>query len=246
MITRKDFNYTGTGMAWSSASYDWLLTTPGIENAEVRFLNSFTDRYAPIQAVGDRQLIMKQTSWTNQIWGWDTVNKPYGDFGVWVQNALALLTEGGEFYLDSEGGKVYYKPLDGEEMEHIEAYLAVQEVLLVLGGTYDEPVHDISFQGISFVSSRPSAHQVFEALAHQTRHIPPGLGRQTMGISISRLAATSARTSHTLSLKHPVRGGGSYQARSRSVPQQGSPCLVAHTTSSAQGASASATIPTRT
>ncbi|KAF2275439.1 pectin lyase-like protein [Westerdykella ornata] len=150
IANRKDFTYTSTGMKWTSSSYDWITSTPGIAGAELRFLNSFADRYAPIKSAGNRELVMEQNTWYNQLWGYDTVNKNNADFGVWVQNALALLTEGGQFYLDSGAGKVYYKPLSGERMDSIEAYLGVLEALVIFGGTYTNPVHDISFEGISF------------------------------------------------------------------------------------------------
>jgi hypothetical protein len=156
---RTHFTYTANGMTWSDSRYDWLMSTPGLENAEVRFINSFTDRVAPILGVGNRELIMRQHAWANQIIGWDHVANPFADFGVYVQNALALLTDGGEFYFDSDAGTVYYKPLDGEDMGTIDTYLGVQETLISVGGTYDEPAHDISFSGIKFVSP----------------HIPPAL-----------------------------------------------------------------------
>jgi hypothetical protein len=151
-INRKDFSFTSTGMTWTSSSYDWLMSTAGIANAEIRFIDSFTDRYAPIQSVGNRQLVMKQYVWFNQMWGYDYPAKPNADYGVWVQNAQALLSDGGQFYLDSAGGKVYYKPLNGENMATAETYLGTQETLLAIGGTYANPAHDISFQGINFVS----------------------------------------------------------------------------------------------
>lgn len=149
---RTQFTYTANGMTWSDSRYDWLMSTPGIANAEIRFINSFTDRVAPIRAVGNRQLSMRQYAWANQIIGWDHAASPFADFGVYVQNALALLTDGGEFYLDTAAAKVYYKPLAGENMATIDTYLGVQETLIAVGGTYGEPAHDISFSGIKFVS----------------------------------------------------------------------------------------------
>jgi hypothetical protein len=151
VANRKDFTYTTTGIKWTSTAYDWITSTAGIANAEIRFINSFSDRYAPIQSAGNRELVMKQYTWFNQNWGYDQVAAPNADFGVWVQNALALLTEGGQFYLDSGAGKLYYKPLAGQNMNSIEAYLGLAETLVVAGGTYANPVHDISFEGISFV-----------------------------------------------------------------------------------------------
>jgi len=149
---RKDITFTNISMKWTSPSYDWITNTQGIANGEVRFINSFTDRYAPIKSVGHQELIMKQNWWFNNNWGYDTVAKPNADFGVWVQNVLALLTEGGQFYLDSSAGKVYYMPLAGEDMATAETYLATLDTLVSVGGTYADPAHDISFQGISFVS----------------------------------------------------------------------------------------------
>jgi hypothetical protein len=153
IANRKDFTYTQTGMTWTNGQYDWLQTTAGIAGAEIRFINSFTDRYSPIQSVSNRQLLMVQNAWKNNLIGYDTVNKNNADFGVWVQNALALLTEGGQFYLDSSAGRVYYKPLNGENMATIDAYLGVQECLIAVGNTYSNPSRDISFSGLKFVCS---------------------------------------------------------------------------------------------
>lgn len=152
MVKRTDFQYTNTSMSWTSPEYDWLMTTPGIAGAEIRFISSFTDRYAPIEAVGDRELIMTQNSWRNNIIGYDTIPKPNAEFGVWVQNALPLLAEGGEYYLDSDAGTVYYMPLAGQNMATVKTYLGLLEALVAIGGTYDEPVHDLAFEGLNFVS----------------------------------------------------------------------------------------------
>jgi hypothetical protein len=175
IANRKDLSFTTTSIKWSSGAYDWITSTAGIEGAEVRFISSFTDRYAPIQGKGNKELIMEQDSWFNNNWGYDTVSKPNADFGVWVQNALALLSEGGQFYLDSNAGKVYYKPLNGENMATADTHLGVLETLVSVGGTYDAPAHDITFQGLGFVSTLnklkdvetdciPGPHYLVEAL----------------------------------------------------------------------------------
>ncbi|KAI8622924.1 pectin lyase-like protein [Xylariaceae sp. FL1651] len=152
-IQRNGLSYTATSIKWSSGDYDWLMSTAGLNGAEVRFISSFTDRYAPIDHVGSKELVMKQTAWSNQLIGYDTINHPNADFGVYVQNALALLTDAGQFYVDSAAGKVYYKPLSGENLATAATYLGIQEVLISVGGTYDSPAHDISFDGITFAHS---------------------------------------------------------------------------------------------
>ena len=153
VANRKDFTYSATGIRWSSSNYDWITSMTGINNAEVRFINSFTDRYAKIKSAGNKELVMAQQGWFNQMWGYDTPAKNNADFGVWVQGTLGLLNEGGQFYLDSVAGKVYYKPLNGEDMSKVDTYLAELETLVSVGGTYASPAHDITFKDINFVSS---------------------------------------------------------------------------------------------
>jgi hypothetical protein len=151
-LNRTFFDYTHTAVTWTSSDYDWLMDIPDIEGAEIRAVSSFTDRYAKIEAIADRELVMVQPAWRNQIIGYDTIPQPNINFGFWIQNALSLLSEGGQFYLDSEAGVVYYLPLDGEDMSSVDSYLGTLEALVVLGGTYEERVHDIHFQGLNFVS----------------------------------------------------------------------------------------------
>jgi hypothetical protein len=159
---------------WTSPDYDWLMTTPGIANAELRSINSFTDRYAPIKAVGNRELIMMQDCWKNQVIGWDDFIAPFADFGVWIQNALALLNEGGEYYLDSDAGIVYYMPLKGEDMSTADTYLGVQEVLVAVSGTYDDPAQHISFEGLNFVGIAISNIKETSGLITFSRHTQHG------------------------------------------------------------------------
>ncbi|KAF5558121.1 xylanase A [Fusarium mexicanum] len=146
--------------------YDWIMKTPGIENGELRAVNSFIDRVAVIEKAGDRVLEMKRDIWANQLISYDQIAEPFWDGGVWIQNVKALLTDGGQFYLDRNESTVYYKPLEGEDMAAVSAYLGIEEVPMVVGGTYEEPVHDLHFEGITFKHStwlKPDTYS-FEAL----------------------------------------------------------------------------------
>jgi hypothetical protein len=165
-LNRTLFDFTHTAVTWTSSDYDWLMDISDIEGAEIRALSSFTDRYAKIKAIGDHELVMVQPAWRNQIIGYDTIPQPNANFGFWVQNALSLLSEGGQFYLDSEAGLVYYMPLDGEDLSSVDSYLGTLEALVILGGTYEEPIHDINFEGLNFVSI--SSH-----LKHQRSVLTP-------------------------------------------------------------------------
>ncbi len=78
---------------------------------------------------------------------------------VYLENALELLDEPGEWYLDEEAGIVYYLPKPGEDMTEISVVAPALQSLVYLAGELDQPVHNIHFEGIRFEHgnwSRPS------------------------------------------------------------------------------------------
>ena len=107
-----------------------------------------------------------------------------------------MLTEGGQFFLDSAAGKVYYKPLSGEDMGSVQAYLGVSEVLVAIGGSYAEPVHDIFFQDLNFVSGIEIAEVAMSNLSH--RRIRHGFSLLASAMLINRREVISAKTKHMI------------------------------------------------
>ncbi len=69
---------------------------------------------------------------------------------TYVENALELLDEPGEWYLDRPAKTVYYMPREGEDMTKAEVIAPEVEKLVELRGTLDHPVHNIRFEGITF------------------------------------------------------------------------------------------------
>lgn len=69
---------------------------------------------------------------------------------IYIENALELLDEPGEWYLDRTTKTVYYIPRDGEDMTTIEIIVPALETLIELRGTLDRPVEHIRFEGIVF------------------------------------------------------------------------------------------------
>jgi len=79
----------------------------------------------------------------------------------YVENALELLDEPGEWYLDRSEGVVYYKPRPGEDLSTAEVVAPVLTELARVEGTPDAPAHDIRFEGITFSHAtwlRPSEY----------------------------------------------------------------------------------------
>ncbi|KAK2755697.1 hypothetical protein FQN54_005847 [Arachnomyces sp. PD_36] len=139
------------GFAIVSSEADFLLSLEGIEGGEIRSIGSFTDRIMPVDSIGDDgTIVMEEPAWSNNVMGYDTVFPTSGFGTLYIENVLALLDEDNEYYLDSSNSTLYYKPPSGTDPNDLEIYLPHLEQLLVFSGTYDEPVHDISFIGFNF------------------------------------------------------------------------------------------------
>ena len=77
----------------------------------------------------------------------------------YLTGARELLDEPGEWWLDMQNRKLYYLPLPDEDMQTAEVVAPALETLLMSEGTPDEPVKDITIEGITFEHStwlRPS------------------------------------------------------------------------------------------
>ena len=79
---------------------------------------------------------------------------------VYYENALELLDEPGEWYLDTHEGKIYYMPRTWENMETVSVTAPVlEELVTVYGSDYDHMARNISFEKITFADTtwnRPS------------------------------------------------------------------------------------------
>ena len=69
---------------------------------------------------------------------------------TYIENALELLDEPGEWYFDRPAKTVYYMPRPGEDMAKVEVLAPAVETLVELRGTLNQPVHNIRFEGIAF------------------------------------------------------------------------------------------------
>ena len=71
----------------------------------------------------------------------------------YIENALELLDEPGEWYLDRAAKTVYYMPRPGEDMTKVGVVAPAVERLVELRGTLDQPVENIHFEGITFAEA---------------------------------------------------------------------------------------------
>lgn len=68
----------------------------------------------------------------------------------YLTNAKELLDTPGEWYLDAKASKIYYMPRNGENMKTAEVIVPAVETLMLVEGTPDNPVKDVTFEGITF------------------------------------------------------------------------------------------------
>ena len=66
----------------------------------------------------------------------------------YLTNAMELLDEPGEWYLDIDTRKIYYYPHKGETMD--EVFAPAVETLVHIEGTLDRPVSNIRFENVAF------------------------------------------------------------------------------------------------
>lgn len=69
---------------------------------------------------------------------------------TWLENAMELLDQPGEWYLDKAAGDLYYMPKPGVSPAKATVTLPRVESLLDVSGSKDAPARDITFSGLSF------------------------------------------------------------------------------------------------
>jgi len=77
----------------------------------------------------------------------------------YLTGAKALLDTPGEWWLDTDGKKIYYLPLPGEDLSTADVEVPALETLWQVEGTPDRPVKDVTVEGVTFAYTtwlRPS------------------------------------------------------------------------------------------
>ncbi|MGB6743822.1 MAG: right-handed parallel beta-helix repeat-containing protein [Terracidiphilus sp.] len=151
-IKRSDVSFTAQGIVLNDARYDYLAKLPDQDRMEIDATGFFTRRISPVEKIEGRTLTMQQPAWDNNIWGWDTITKPFGPqyAQLFLANSLAFLNQPGQWYLDPKQGKLYLRPPAGASIDHLDVELPRLAVLMAVGDSLNAPVHDLAFRGIRF------------------------------------------------------------------------------------------------
>ncbi|MFE0325861.1 RICIN domain-containing protein [Streptomyces sp. NPDC058960] len=152
-VPRSGFVFTETGLTITDSSLDYLAGLSDQNHMEVESVNSFTDRYAPIQSISGRTITMQQPAWNNNSWGYDTINAPFAGGTMYLENNYAFLKQAGQWYLDSSTGDLYYRAQPGQNPNSLDIELPRLQSLLDISGSYGSPATGLAFTGIRFTGT---------------------------------------------------------------------------------------------
>lgn len=149
-IQRKDLSFTREGMTLKPGALHGDIKDAA--RLELRATGFFTERVSPVERVEHGKLIMRQPAWDNNLWGYDTIEKPFHPelSHLYLENSLDLLTNPGQWYLDPEKGRLYLHPGEGVDLKKADVELPRIAVLVSIGDNLDQPVRDLVFRGIRF------------------------------------------------------------------------------------------------
>ncbi|WP_028788629.1 hypothetical protein [Terrimonas ferruginea] len=83
-------------------------------------------------------------------WPAPWISKETGNSAFFLANAVQLLDQPGEWFLDIGAAKVYYWPRNGEDLSAASVIAPYHETLLRLEGTIDHPVKYVNIKGLRF------------------------------------------------------------------------------------------------
>jgi hypothetical protein len=151
-VPRARVRFSREGMTIDDPALSYLDTLPGQRRIEVRGIGHFTLRFSPVERIEGNKLIMQRPAWDNNIWGYDTIAHPFipDDGKLFLVNSLAFLSKPGQWFLDPDAGKLYYRPRQGEDAVTMRAELPHVEALMQIGGTYDDPIQNLTLRGLRF------------------------------------------------------------------------------------------------
>jgi len=135
---------------------------------------------------------------------WNTPKK--GRY-CYLENAVEMLDEPGEWYLNSKSGLLSYWPLEGQDMTKARITAPRLERLIEIVGKPDQPVRNLHFRGISFEHTTWPLPEIgyhgIQACHYTTGKSSPA-GRRWHGAKsaifcqfVDRVSFTDGRIAHT-------------------------------------------------
>jgi len=149
------FTLTGSSFVTSDPSY---LSYTNVQDIQIVDDNDWKQMRCPLSSItetssGGSSLNVNPACFAANNTDVPNVGFPFNGSGLpvfnaitWIENAYQLLTQPGQFYLDSSAGYLYYIPRPGQDMATADVELPVLQDLVDLSGTpgHLTPVNDTS------------------------------------------------------------------------------------------------------
>jgi hypothetical protein len=153
---RNPAGFTKTAAGWkttNTAMQTWRNPT----DIQIVTIAGWKYLSCPIASISGTNITMQTPCWNNAGTS-PNPGHPYNGQGLvqmnsvtYVENAYELLQNAGDWYLDRSGGYIYYIPRSGENMATAQVVAPTVEKLIDGSGTsITEPLHNITFSGITF------------------------------------------------------------------------------------------------
>jgi hypothetical protein len=151
-LDRARATFDGEGMVIDDPRFAFLADVPDKRRIEVHSTGWFTSRISPVRDVVGQKLLMQQPAWDNNTWGYDTLHAPVGaeTSHLYLANSLSFVREPLQFYVDPRAGKLYLRPEPGTDISAMRVEVPRLQYLLSIGGSHEQPLRDLTFQGIRF------------------------------------------------------------------------------------------------
>jgi len=156
-LTEADFTntYKTNGGGLTTTAHTYLKDYARVQDIEFVFYSLWTMPRCQVSSIsGDESLI----NITMDSPAWGNINGQGNTFArhpAYFENALELLDEKGEWYLNAGDGYVYYMPRDGEDINTAEVILPVYDnhrkgAMVNIEGTSSAPVKNVTFDNVEF------------------------------------------------------------------------------------------------
>ncbi len=150
-LKRADYTFTRAGLTPKPSAP----TFPELANdtrLELRATGFFTERVAPVERLTAKEITMRQPAWDNNLWGYDTIEKPYHPESAHLilANSPRLIRSPGQWAIAPAEGKLYLRPEGDADPNTLDVELPVVEVLVSIAGSLDKPIENLHFEGIRF------------------------------------------------------------------------------------------------
>ncbi|GAB4000585.1 RICIN domain-containing protein [Glycomyces albus] len=152
-LSPSDISLNSNGFTVQNQGLGWLSGLPDQQRIEFLAHLTWSTRITPVANISGSTVTLRQPAWDNNTWGWDTVQNPFVGPRFFLAGSREFLDQPGEWYLDEGAGTLYYKPLQGQDIASANVEMPRLESLIEVGGTYDQPVHDLHFEGLTFTGT---------------------------------------------------------------------------------------------